>query len=234
MIKVAASFIFLIAVASTTMLAQGKDLVITGSVSEVKISGIGNYVLVDPKNEWGGRHYERSQTWFGMALRLTYCNRGDVNVIVPLPLAFPNQMTKLLFLDIPSSSGSPVKTVVGKVSPQYGRSTFDEKSVDDLKSSTPPHNFKIIEPDTCYEYVGSLAIESGFKVDVIKREINKHDVEYARPEYPYFRLQYGFAMKDTLPVAEAKARWSKFGKLVTSSDGDFFFETDVILNKLPD
>ena len=233
MIKLAASLVFLIAVASTTLLAQGKDLLITGSVSGVKISGIGNYVLIDAKNEWAGRHYERSQTWFAMAVRLTYCNRGDVNVIVPLPVAFPNQMTKLLFLDIPSSSSISVKTVPGKVSPQYGRS-FDERFIEDLKGSTPPANFKIIEPDTCYEYVGSLAIESGFKVDVVKRETNKPDVEYARPEYPYFRLQYGFSMKDTLAVAEAKARWSKLGKLVTSSDGDFFFETDVILNKLPD
>lgn len=234
MIKTVASIVFLIAVASSAMLAQSKDLVITGSVSGVNISGIGKYVLVDPKNEWGGRHYERSETWYNMALRLTFCNRGDINLIVPLPSAFPDQMKKLLFLDIPSSSSSPVKTVAGKVLPQYGRRSFDESFIDDLKSPAPPHNFKTIEPDTCYEYVGGLTVESGFKVDVKQREINKPDVEYARPEYPYFRLQYGFSMKDTLPVAEAKSRWSKFGKLVTSSDGDFFFQTDVILNKLPD
>ena len=231
---IAVSFILLVVAANATLLAQGKDLVITGSVSGVKVSGIGKMVRIDPKDEWARYRYLRSDTWFEMDLRLTYCNRGDVSMIVPLRWAFPKQMTKLLFLDLPSSSSSAAKTVIQKKElPQFGRS-FDERFIDDLKRTSPPRYFKIIEADTCYEDVGPLAVESGFKVDVKQLEVNKRDVEFARPEHPYFKLQYGLSMIDTLPVAEAKTRWSKFGKLVTSSDGDFFFETDVIINKRPD
>jgi len=229
--KVAISLVFLLAAVSTTMFAQSKDLVITGSVASVKISGIGSVVRIDPKTEWAGHRYERSETWFEIDLRLTYCNRGDVSVIVPSRRVFPNQMTKLLFLDLPSSSGSPARTVVGKLFPGSDRN-FGEKFIDILKGSTPP--FQIIDPDKCFESFDRLLIDSGFTVDVRSREKNKPDVEFARPEHPYFKLQYGFSMKDPLPVAEAKTRWSKFGRLVTSADGDFFFETDVIINKLPD
>jgi len=57
-------------------------------------------------------------------------------------------------------------------------------------------------------------------------------------EHPYFKIRYSLSLKDrpesSEPMADAQRRWKQFGKLFLNSDGDFFFETDIIINKLPD
>jgi len=218
-------------VLSATAIAQHSDVAITGSVREVKVAGRLDRVLINPKNEFEGSRFERKETWFEVYLNLNYCNRGDVNLIVPLRRAFPNTNTIIEFLDIPSPGAKVSATVTGK---DFGqKSVFMERFLSDLKGPLP-QEFKVIEPNTCYESTDMVRLDSGYKVDVLETAMNQWPIEFARAEHPYFRLQYSFSMKDTLPVYEARARWGRIGKLVTTADGDFFFKTDVIINKLPD
>jgi hypothetical protein len=59
-------------------------------------------------------------------------------------------------------------------------------------------------------------------------------VESVVPDHPYFKIQYSLSMRDRLPTIEAKERWKGFGELLTTADGDFLFETDLIMNKIPE
>lgn len=97
------------------------------------------------------------------------------------------------------------------------------------------YNFAIVEPSRCYESGDTISVKSGYKLEV-RPSVDrfKWPLEFAIPQHFYFKIQYSLSMKDSLPVADAKQRWSSFGKLLTTADGDFFLETSVIINKLSD
>ena len=96
-------------------------------------------------------------------------------------------------------------------------------------------SFAIIEPGRCYESGDFISVKSGYRVEVWPSyDKSKRPLEFAIPEHSYFKIQYSMTMKDSLPVADAKRRWSGIGKLLTTGDGDFFLETEFIINKLAD
>lgn len=215
-----------------TTAAKDGPLVITGSVVEIDVAGPMNRIQINKDDPREGYRFERAETWFEVMIQLKYCNRGEEKLIVPLRTAFPNEMTKVLFLNIPSTNSSPAATVIGRASRKHN--DFVESFVRNLRSSFP-YGFTTIDADTCVEAFDKVSIPKGFLIESLKNPIkNQPDIEFIRPEYQYFKLQYSFSLKDSKSVAEAKERWKRFGKLLTSGDGNFFFETDVIVNKLPD
>lgn len=223
-------FVILVAGLAASALASGSDLVISGSVTDVKISGPTKRVQINPNNVWEGFRFERTETYFRVEMRLTYCNKGDEALIVPLRQAFPSERTKLVFLDVPSPNGAAVANI-DAMSNGFTRA-FPERLLAALNAGTPPATFQVIEPTRCYESFDFVQVDTGFDIVVTKRRINQPDIEEARPKHPYFKLQYSYSLPDSLPVAEAKKRWRKLGKLVTRSDSDFFFETGVIINQV--
>lgn len=222
--------------ASLHAAAQESPLVITGTVTEVKVSPPLTPVL-DKNQPWGPPSYERKDTWFDVYVVIQFCNKGDIAVIVPTSRSFLRGTTKILFLELPSSDSK----VTASATRNYGRDMWRGSDplilfLEDLKKPEPPFwGFATIEPGTCYDSGDTISIMSGYKLEtrpVIDR--SKPPVEVAIPEHAYFKVQYSISMKDSLPVSEAKRRWGHTGKLLTTADGDFFFETDVIINKLPD
>lgn len=208
--------------------AQNSPLMITGSVTGVKPTG----PYVEPFTRKDGRPV-RKDTYFEISLRLQYFNRGDVPLIVLRPDNFIGTR-KVFFLDIPSLD-SPVEAtsdewIWPEVSDQMPRflRAFDNPF-------GPMGYFKKIEPGQSVEFMVIIRAKTGFKVELREdTSPKKPKLEFAIPEYAYFKMQFSLKMKDPLPVAEAKSRLSKIGTLLTTADGDFFFETDVIINKLPD
>lgn len=210
---------------------RASDLVISGAVTEVKVVRLLKAVKpVIGASE--GVTYEKAAPFFEVFLRLTYCNKGEAPLIVPLRQAFPSERTKITFLDIPSPTGAEVASVYAR-SNGFTRS-FPERLLSALRFERPVSTFKVIEPTQCFESFDFVQLDSGYEIVLEKREKNRPDIEVAKPKYPYFKLQYSYSLADTLPVADARRRWSGIGKLVTRSDSDFLFETGVIINKLPE
>lgn len=213
--------------------SQSSPLTITGTVTEVRVQP-GLVPVIDEKNPWGDLRFERQggmEPWFNVSIHLQYCNRGEIALIVPVPLSLTN---KMIFLELPSADSKGVMAV----SPAHSYTGFDTMPafITELERLEPLKlSFATIEPSTCYGANVTLAVKSGFKVkEVSVIEKRRAPISIAIPEYPYFRLQFSRSMKDSLPVSEAKQRWKHFGKLLTTSDGDFFFESDYIVNKLPE
>lgn len=227
---------FLLLVASASGLAQKSPLVITGAVSEVKVAGIVIPIPMDKDNPWKQpyQRYERKDLWFDIVLHLQFCNQGEVNLIIPTSSSFRPGNTKILFLELPSSD-SRVSAAVSRNAPWMGSDTMPAFLKELEKAEPSLHGFAIIEPGTCYSPSDWISVRSGYKLgERPSGNKFKPHIEVAIPEHSYFKIQYSLSMKDSLPVSEAKRRWSSFGKLLTTADGDFFFETDVIINKLPD
>lgn len=227
--------VFLTLTLSASFFAQKSPLVITGTVLEVKVDGLRDVKPnLEKKPYDGAPYFKRTETWYSINLKLQYHNRGDEPLIILAPNYFIGTK-KLLFLDIPSPD-SMVSAVADEWEWNYpGEKDLMPKFVDSLEGRVPGIHFKTIAPGQYFETFQTFRAKSGFKIDARpNRDPRQPNVEFAIPEYKYFKIQYSLSMKDPLPVAEAKARWSKFGKLVTSADGDFFFETEVIINKLPD
>lgn len=218
----------LLLVLSTSVFTQKSPLMITGSVSSVTPAG--------PRKEpysWNKGIPQRTETYFNVTIRMQYFNRGDEPLIVPTPDRFIGTK-KILFLEIPSPDSS-----VSETSEEWNRPESKDLMPGFIAALQnrfgPMEYFKKIEPKESIEFMVTFRAKSGFSIEHREtKDPRKPYLEVTIPKYPYFKIQYSLSMKDPLPVAEAKTRWSKFGKLVTSSDGDFFFETDVIINKLPD
>lgn len=214
---------------SANAIAQRSALVITGTVIEVKPTA--ERILKNGK-------YEKQETYFAVRLRLVYHNRGEVPLIVPKPGSFYYGKRRLLFLEIPSSESKVSATADEWMFP--GSSDPIPYFLKELALVEPSrYHFAVIEPGGYYETGDTIRARSGYKLELRPNpEKYRPDLEFAIPEHSAFKVRYSSSLKDRPEgsdlLADAGRRWSRFGKLVLNSDGDFFFETEVIINKLPD
>lgn len=210
---------------STGAIAQTPLLSITGTVTDVKPAGPG----VIKNCRW-----ERTETYFEVRIRLQYRNHGDIPLIVPRPNFFDGKK-QLLFLELPVAD-SKVAATPEEWFFQGGRD-MTPLLIEQLQMVEPPGKyFAIIGPGSSYETGEMINLKSGYKLEIIRQGPPKHDVELANPEHPYFKVRYTRSFKDRREgsdlLADAGRRWSRVGKLVLNSQDDFFFESDVIINKL--
>jgi len=219
-------------VLSANTFAQKSPLMITGTITDVK-----------PYAEHLNRNgkSEKQETYFKMSLRLQYHNRGETALIIPTPNYF-YAGKKVFFYDIPSSDSKVSATadewmLPAWVNPGYDRNGFLIKEL--ARPEPSRYYFAIIEPGGYYETLEEIKALSGYKLE--KRQSGDkvpREVEFAITEHPYFKIRYSLSIKDrpesSEPMADAQRRWKEFGKLFLNSDGDFFFETDIIINKLQD
>lgn len=213
--------------------AQNSPLTITGNVMDVNVGGRVDTVRISNDNVFDGVRYERRETWFDVRVLLRYCNKGEETLIVPTRLLSTYGSRKIIFLELPWSGSKVSESVASKS--LWGDRDPSEQMLKELAKAEPERSsFATIAPGTCYETGDMIIVESGFKLTSIPQGQNRRDIDVAVPEHRYFKIRYALSMKDPLPVSEAKRRWSRFGKLLTTADGDFFLETDVILNKLPE
>ncbi|MEO6655161.1 MAG: hypothetical protein ABIO36_03690 [Pyrinomonadaceae bacterium] len=212
-------------------MAQKSGLVVTGTTVGVKPAG----PLVNPPVISNNLH-ERQETYFEVQIRLQYHNTGEVPLIIPTPYFFYGKK-KLLFLDIPSSAS---KVSATSDEWMFAESTdWSPKILTELGRIKPSSYFVIIEPGGYYETGDTIRAKTGFKLDIRPNPDKlQRDLEFAIPEHPYFKIRYSLSLKGRPEgsdlLADAQRRWSRFGKLLLNSDGDFYLETDVIINKLPD
>jgi len=199
--------------------AQKSPLVISGSVGSVTPTGVwvrqnDKYVLKDP--------------YFKINIRWTYRNVGEETIIAPKPGFLDYSLKKIVFLEVPSTDGK-VLELVDEHFP-YGRDGWNAQLLKALDKDTPSErDFVIIEPGGSFETGATINIKSGFHLEVKKGAGERgRDIETAVPKYAYFKIQFSASNIDQL--REAQFRWSRFGKLMLT-DGDFFAETDVIINK---
>lgn len=220
--------------ASVSAVAQKSPFVITGSISSVKVGGKVDSIPINKNEEWEGLRWERKETWFEVSFYGQYCNRGEVTLIVPMNRSFPNQTKKILFLELPSSESKILAAASGfNLS---GNRDLTPIFIKELEKPEPsPYYFATIEPGTCHSYGDLILVKSGYKFEE-RPGSNKFSqpIATALPEHSYFKVQYSLAMPDSLPVSEARGRWGNIGKLLTTSDGDFFLETEFIVNRLKD
>lgn len=212
--------------------AQASDLVVTGSVISVKpVGAVVKMPLI--KN---GRPF-REEAHFEVQLRLQFYNRGDVPLIVPTPRLFYSGK-RMQFFEIPSADS---KTVAS--SDEWGASGSMELTKSRLKlleyAEPPGYYFTIIDPGSTYETTDLIRVKSGYKVEPSTNpDKRRRDLEIAVPEHAYFNVRYSIFVKDktakSTNPSDAQRRWKRFGKLLLNADGEFFLETDVIINKLPD
>lgn len=230
-VRKTAGFILLFMLMSSGILAQKSPLTITGAITGVKVEGPRVPIPIDVKDP--KYPYERMDPYFDISVKLQYCNRGEVALIVPMSRAFPNEKKKILFLELPATDSEVSEAVSGFV--YSGGRDATPWFVEELGKPEPSrYLFAKIGPGQCYESGDQISVRSGFKFEVRPNvERLSAPIELAIPEHSYFKLQYTLSMKDSLPVSEAKQRWSQFGKLLTNADGDFFLETEFIINKLP-
>ena len=232
--------IALILAFSAELISQKSSLSVTGTVTEVKVAPNLVPVLIDKNDPWGGYRYERflqKEPWFEVSVRLQFCDRDKVTLIIPTTGSLSRGTTKILFLELPSQD-SAVSAAEGRYREQGIRPDVDPmpaflKELEKLEPSR--YSFAVVEPETCYDSNDVISVKSGYKLKVVTSAgKNQRPIEIAIPEHSQFKIRYSLSVKDSLPVSEAKRRWSHLGKLLTTSDGDFFFETDVIINKLPE
>lgn len=219
-------------IASINAAAQKSPFVISGSVSAVSVGGM-VATPINKDNIREGIRWERKETWFKVSIYGQYCNRGDVTLIVPTGYSFPNQSKKIIFLELPSSD-SKISAAASGFALSGNRDPLPEFIKELEKPEPSPYSFATIEPGTCHSYGDTILVRSGYKFE--ERPGNNkfsQPIATAIPEHSYFKVQYSLAMPDSLPVSEAKRRWSQIGKLLTNADGDFFLETEFIVNKLP-
>lgn len=229
----------LLLVASVSIPAQRSSFAVTGTVTEVKVSP--HFVpLIDKNDEWGElrwERYERKEPWFTVSVRLQFCNNDNAAIIIPTVYSLRRGTINLLFLDLPAQD-SPVSATANLYIHENSRQFVDPipAFVKELEKADPSgYSFAVIEPGTCYDAMDFVSVRSGYKVQTRPSpEKRQRPIEIVTPEYSQFKIRYSLSMKDSLPVSEAKRRWGHLGKLLTTSDGDFFFETDVIINKLPE
>lgn len=233
-VRTAFVLIAVILLSSNRLVAQRQSpLVARGSVAEVKVEGQRVSFLIDPKNEWGGRRWERKDVYFTVIVGLQLCNQGEERLIVPNGNFYFGRQ-KLLFRDLPSSDSKVTASIDGK---KATVSTDDtDRWVKELEKPEPStFYFAQIEPGTCFEHSVRIPVDRGFRVET--RPSNRRseaDIEFTMPDHPYFTIQFSRSMPDSLPIVQAKARWQKLGRLVTTADNNFFLETELIINKLPD
>ena len=233
-VRIRILLIGLLLVMSASTFAQKSSLVITGSVTDFK-----------PITHSAKRNgiYEKLEPYIEIRLRLVYHNRGETTLIVPKPNSLYDGK-KLYFYEIPSSDSKVSATADEWMYPAWMYPGSSDRQISNLlKELARPepsgYYFTIIEPGGFYETMETIRAISGYKIE--KRPSGEKfpsEIEIAIPEHPYFKIRYSLSIKDRPesiePLADAQRRWKEFGKLFLNSDGDFFFETGVIINKLPD
>jgi len=179
----------------------------------------------------------REEAHFEVHLRMQYYNRGDAPLIVPTPRFFLRGK-QLQFFDIPSSDS---KTVANSKDRNYSAGKDWIKSLSRiLEQPDPPIGyFAIIEPGSTFETVDLIKVTSGFRIETLSNADKRvKDIEIARPEHPYLTVRYSAYLKDKTATSnnptDAQLRWKRFGKLILNADGEFYLETEIIINKLPD
>jgi len=236
LLNIAVLFIFLVVPISG--IAQRSPLVITGSITNVRVGGQVVAIPTIKDNKWVDVRWERKETLFEVSVHVQYCNRGDVTLIVPKRSFFQNERKKVLFLDLPSSDSKISASVSGVDFSREYQSSYDPmlRFLKELEKPEPSNDFfAIIEPWVCHSSGDWILIKSGYRLDERPGSHRfSQPISIAVPEHPYFKVQYSLDMKDSQPVSEAKRRWSKIGTLLTTSDGDFFLETEFIINRMPD
>ena len=232
--------VVLLLVAPISAVAQESPLTITGTVTQVKVAPNLVPVLINKSDPWGGYRYERFQQkepWFEVFVRLQFCNRDNATLIIPTIGSLSRGTTKIMFLELPAND-SKVSSSESRYRDKGIRPDVDPMPafLKELEKPEPSmYSFAIVEPGTCYDSSDVISVKSGYKAKVFPSEDKtKGPIELAIPEHSQFKIQYSLSMKDSLPISEAKRRWSHIGKLLTNANGDFFFETEVIINKLPD
>lgn len=221
------------------VLAQHSSLTVTGTVSSVKISGLTKYVDDRPIYKNGVR--ERVETYFEVGVRLTYHNVGEKTLIVPKPAAFLSGVDPILCLDVPAKDARVVRTLDPYIYEDPRRELRNQAQKETLRKSLleaePPSNyFEVIEPGGFRELTAYFSVKTGYKVELHKGDGKKIlDFETAVAEFPYFKLRFSSDVKDrtedTEPLRDAQARWQNVGKLLLSSSGGLYLETDVIINR---
>ncbi|GEM_PF-7006947 len=209
---------------------KSTSLVVRGSVTDVRVEGRLESFLLDPKNEFAGRRWERKDIYFSLSVQIQLCNQDEARLIVPYGRFYSDDRQKILFRDFPASDSKVAASATGK------KSSYDdtEMLLKELEKPEPSaFYFASIEPGTCFEYRTRIPISSGFRVETRPSDKKwEPDLEFAMPEHPYFTIQNTRSFPDTLPITEAKARWRKLGRLLTTVDDNFFLETELITNKL--
>lgn len=224
---------------SSNTIGQSSPLSVTGTVTAVNVQPGLRAIPIDKDKPRAGVKFERypqTEPWFDVVVQLQVCNRDEVTLIVPTIFTLRFGTTKISFLELPSSESKVVATATPRS--RYDLSRFDPipSFLKELEKSEPSKDrFAVIEPGTCYNASDMISVTSGFKPGVLPSEDkSKRPIEIAIPEYSQFKIHYWLMMKDSMPVSDANRRWKKFGKLVTTSDGDFVLETEFIINKLRD
>lgn len=216
-------------------IAQSSPLSVTGTVTGVNVQPS---LVAVPDRDKPWVRFERQmqmEPWFVVVVRIQVCNKDDVALIIPTIGTLRLGTTKLSFLELPSSDSKVVATAA--LLSRNDPSQYDPMPglLKELEKPEPPKSFAVIEPGTCYDANDSISVTSGYKLEVLPSEDKtKRPIEKVIPEHSQFKIQYSLTMKDSLPVSDARRRWSKIGKLLTTSDGDFFLETEFIINKLRD
>lgn len=181
----------------------------------------------------------KDDPYIEVRIRLQYHNRSDETIIVPTPRTLGYGKRQLLFLELPSLDS--------KVSASADEYRFITKTADSMrfliqeleKNEPSRYNFAVIPPRSFYETGDTFYLKSGWRLETRPSgSKSRRDQEVAVPEHEYLKLEYSLSLKDRPEgfdlLLDAQRRWSRFGKLLLNSDGDFFIGSEVIINKLAD
>jgi hypothetical protein len=203
---------------------QDTSLIVTGTVADVKLKKI--RTSRDSKEE----------SFFQVSLRLQYHNRSDETIIVPTSETLHYGKRQLLFLELPSLD-SKVSGSADFSSLFLMNSDSRSRLIEKLQETEPSvRYFAIIPPGSSYETGDTLYLSSGWRLETRSKGNDSHrNDEFVVPEHRYFKLDYSLSLKDrpeaTELLLDARRRWSQFGKLLLTSNGDFLIRSEVIINK---
>ena len=185
----------------------------------------------------------KSDYVFAIRLYLQLRNPEDYPVIVIKPNNYFLDR-KVEFFD--SFDGSAVDAFSVKFKRQYPGGTILGGLSDGEPSKSvfviiPAHGYyewtDLFVTDCCYSTTVELLKD--FRGEPLKNNQGKQAKRFSTPQSirPYLRVEYHLSIKSEKNAPErldsARERWSKFGRLLISPEGDFTIASDIIINKSP-
>ncbi len=186
----------------------------------------------------------KSNHVFAIRVYLQFRNTEDYPVIIFKPGSYFLDR-KVEFFD--SYSGGPVDAFTVKYQSQYAHAGM----VGNFSGAEPSKDLFVIIPAGGYYETGDVFMADGgysteeelvknARGEPLKDNHGKETIRYSPPRSTrrYLRVQYHLSMKTEKDVSEkldaARERWSKFGRILVSADGDYTVRSEMIVNIPPE
>ncbi len=217
---------------------------LTQSILNNGIQLTGSVLSVKPFEYTCGEKIETCD--FDIDLLLQFRNGSSKPAIVFVPSKFYGD-TKVSFIGSLAATATETTSTTIKWTSSCANYRYHGYCYDDsisrlvqglLTADIPFNDFVVIAPEGYYEWRQNLRVRSGYK---LKKERDPKRkglfILSAIPEHPALKIEYFLSLRnrpeDSNPLEKAKENWKDFGDLLLDSNGDYRFESETILNKLP-